>query len=67
MSKIDDLIESFDGLAGAVGTQNDLINSLPELTFRVKILWGILCVVGSAALLGFLGWQGNLHINRGGA
>ena len=67
MSKIDDLIESFDSLAGAVGTQNDLIDSLPELTFRVKILWGILCVVCGATLLGFLGWLGHLIVNSGGA
>lgn len=66
MAKLDDLLDGVQSLLGEVGTQNDLIASLPEISFKVKILWGVLCVVCATTLVGFLGWLGMLLLKSGG-
>lgn len=55
MTKVEDLKESIDKLVTKIDTQNDLIDGLPVVTFRVSILWKVFVTVCTFIGLGVLG------------
>jgi len=67
MSEDNELITEIKSLLGEVGTQNTLIAQLPEISFRVKILWSVFGIVCASALVGFLGLVGYWIVHSGGA
>lgn len=62
MSELKDLKESVDTLVGHVSTQNGLLEELPNIVFKVNILWKVFCYVCAAILLGVIGLIGKAMV-----
>lgn len=62
MATNQEVIDSVNKLASVVETQNDLIDKLPEMSFRINILWTVFCIICGTLLAAILSWTGYMFI-----